>query len=75
MLKKDSARMLSTYDVSEELSSDVLSSSLVVVHDTSRGGEDDETERSGGEEQVDLRGRTMRLEQRSATDSRDCVHG
>lgn len=32
----------------------MLSSGLVVVHDTSRGGEDDETERSGGEEQVDL---------------------
>ena len=36
-----------TYDVSEELASDVLSSSLVVIHDTSRGGKDDKTETSG----------------------------
>jgi hypothetical protein len=31
----------------------VLSPGLLVVHDTGRGGEDDLTERSGGEEQVD----------------------
>jgi hypothetical protein len=32
----------------------VLSSSLVVVHDTSRGGKDDKTERTGREQQVNL---------------------
>jgi hypothetical protein len=31
----------------------VLSSGLLVVHDTGRGGEDDLSERTGGEQQVD----------------------
>jgi hypothetical protein len=37
----------------QDLSSDMLSPGLLVVHDTGRGGEDDLSERSSGEEQID----------------------
>lgn len=37
-------------EVTQDLTSDVLSSGFFVVHDTSRGGKDDETELSGWEE-------------------------
>lgn len=40
-------------DVSQDLSSGVLPPGLFVVHDSSRGGEDDLSERTGGQEQVD----------------------
>lgn len=36
----------------EDLSSDMLGSGFVVIHDTLVGGEDDETELSGGEDGV-----------------------
>jgi hypothetical protein len=39
--------------LTEDLSGNVLATSLLVVHDTSRGGQDDVTERTGGEQQVD----------------------
>lgn len=42
-------------DIAEKLSSDVLPSGLLVGNDTVRGREDDESKRSGGEEQVDPR--------------------
>jgi hypothetical protein len=45
--------MNSLVDERQDLSSDVLSPGLLVVHDTGRGGEDDLSERSSGEEQVD----------------------
>ena len=37
----------------EDLSGNVLATSLFVVHDTGRSGQDDVTERTSGEEQVD----------------------
>jgi hypothetical protein len=43
----------SLVDERQDLSSDVLSPGLLVVHDTGRGGEDDLSERSSGEEQID----------------------
>lgn len=43
----------SLVDERQDLSTDVLSPGLLVVHDTGRGGEDDLSERSSGEEQVD----------------------
>ena len=39
--------------LTEDLSGNVLATSLLVVHDTSRGGQNDVTERTSGEEQVD----------------------
>ena len=38
-------------DVSKDLATDVLATGLLVVHDTSRGGEDHLAERTGGEEE------------------------
>jgi hypothetical protein len=43
----------SLVDERQDLSSNVLSPGLLVVHDTGRGGEDDLSERSSGEEQID----------------------
>jgi hypothetical protein len=40
----------SSVEETEDLSSDMLGSGFVVIHDTLVGGEDDETELSGGED-------------------------
>ena len=39
-------------DVSEDLASNVFPTGLLVVHDTGRGGQDDDTERTGRHESV-----------------------
>lgn len=43
----------SAVELTKDLSGDVLATGLLVVHDTGRGGEDDVSERTGGEEEVD----------------------
>lgn len=42
-----------TSQLQETIATHVLSSGLLVVHDTGRGGQDDLTERTGGQEQGD----------------------
>lgn len=44
---------LSLVDERQDLSTDVLSPGLLVVHDTGRGGEDDLSEGSSREQHVD----------------------
>ena len=43
-------RATSLVEEAEELASNVLAASLLVVHDTSRGGQDDVAELTGGKE-------------------------